>query len=300
MNGESSGNVIDDVPKEWIRDYENYAPILHRLFQIGPYPPQSPTRKRFNSSYPALLPTYDTLYSQQSLPVYHVAIYLSVRVAKALQKQDSSSDNEEAQPQSDMWDWLTVPTQRPQNTQQFNAIAYLASNCVPFRDMAARILSQSVVPVHFGKSCPIRGHNATQIQPALNTGRKKFSSNHVLFQHYKYCLVMENFKGDGYMTEKIFNAFWGGCLPIYYGTKEVYNVYHPSSFVYYDIDDPEPALDLLKRLEANATLYHEMLSAPILLKGKETFDQYFSLLPVVGDGSVNGKIRHMMEIDPIN
>ena len=33
------------------------------------------------------------------------------------------------------------------------------------------------------------------------------------FSSFHFCLVMENHKLEGYITEKIMNAFVGGCIP---------------------------------------------------------------------------------------
>ena len=33
------------------------------------------------------------------------------------------------------------------------------------------------------------------------------------FRHYRFCLVLENHYLEGYITEKIMNAFGGGCIP---------------------------------------------------------------------------------------
>lgn len=62
--------------------------------------------------------------------------------------------------------------------------------------------------------------------------RDGFYQNYQLYHDYKYCLVMENRALEGYMTEKLANAFLGGCLPIYYGTKEVFDVFHEDAFTF--------------------------------------------------------------------
>lgn len=38
---------------------------------------------------------------------------------------------------------------------------------------------------------------------------------------YKYNICPENCYSEGYITEKIFHSFEAGCIPIYYGNKEV-------------------------------------------------------------------------------
>ena len=105
---------------------------------------------------------------------------------------------------------------------------------------------------------------------------------------------MENTNHEGYITEKILNAYLGGCLPIYYGTKEVFELFHPESFVYYDIRNPEPALQLLKYLYYNETAFHERMRHPILRHGNETIIKYFSITDKLGGGVLKNRIRTMI------
>jgi hypothetical protein len=37
---------------------------------------------------------------------------------------------------------------------------------------------------------------------------------------------MENKRANGYITEKILNTFLAGCIPIYYGTTEILNIFN--------------------------------------------------------------------------
>ena len=89
-------------------------------------------------------------------------------------------------------------------------------------------------------------------------------------------------------------------LPIYYGTREVYDIFHEDSFVFYDIDDPDQALDLIQHLESNQTEYERRLSAPVLKNGADTVETYFSFLPTLGRGTLNKSIRNMMGLPPLD
>jgi hypothetical protein len=112
---------------------------------------------------------------------------------------------------------------------------------------------------------------------------------------------MENTQREGYRTEKLLLAYLGGCLPIYYGSPKVFQIFHPNSFVFYDVHQPDAALELIRLLEANDTLYEEMLSStPILLHGEETLDQFLSLYSDIANGGLNRKVRQMMGIDELS
>jgi hypothetical protein len=121
----------------------------------------------------------------------------------------------------------------------------MASHCIPFRQRAALQLSR-IVNLHFGGKCKVPSNNenetnndnndnattvvVTQLPPS---GRQEFVNNSALYSNYKYCLTMENKASKGYMTEKLLNAFMGGCLPIYYGTRGVLEIFNPKAFCYY-------------------------------------------------------------------
>jgi len=51
---------------------------------------------------------------------------------------------------------------------------------------------------------------------------------------YKFSIAMENSEGDGYISEKIFNSFISGTIPIYYGDYMVDEYINPKSFTVKD------------------------------------------------------------------
>jgi len=118
-----------------------------------------------------------------------------------------------------------------------------------------------------------------------------WTQNSIAMQPYRFALVMENRKHTGYMTEKIINAFTGGAIPIYYGTIEVFDIFHRDAFVYYDIDNPRPALDRIAYLDGNQTAYNEIIKGPILKNGEETIRKYFSWNDELGNGEMKWVIR---------
>ena len=110
---------------------------------------------------------------------------------------------------------------------------------------------------------------------------------------------MENTLQKGYITEKLLHALVGGCLPIYYGSKEVYDIFRSDSFIYFDINNPQEALEEIRRIESSDDEYRERTSRKLpLLKGnadgETTIDKYYSLTPNIGSGTLNHKIHQMM------
>ncbi len=98
---------------------------------------------------------------------------------------------------------------------------------------------------------------------------------------------------DGYLTEKIILAFAAGCVPIYYGSPYIFDVFDARAFIYYNISNPHPALNLVAHLESNATAYNETLGRPILANGMGTVEEFLSISDTVGNGSLKRKIREM-------
>jgi hypothetical protein len=165
-----------------------------------------------------------------------------------------------------------------------------------FRDRAFASLSHiGRGPAYYGGRCQgSREKSSTSILDE-EIRSSTWGDNHNLLAKYRFALVMENTKQDGYITEKIVNAFLAGCVPIYYGTREIFDVFNPKAFVYYDIDNPKPSLDFISYLERNETAYLDMLrNEPILKNGKQTIQDYFSYSNDIGNGVLKKRIRTMM------
>ena len=65
---------------------------------------------------------------------------------------------------------------------------------------------------------------------------------------YKYHIVLENCSIPDYWTEKLADAFLGLAYPIYYGCTNLSSYFPEKSFTPIDIDNPEQAISILKKL----------------------------------------------------
>jgi hypothetical protein len=136
--------------------------VIDREYQIGPYSPPSE-------------------YPQNSLLVYFFAISFGLL----------NTYNEDP-----IWDWLFAPEQRRKNTGRYRGVAYFASNCLKFRQQAARRISD-FVPVYYGKGCKVQqlstlNHTDNATQLVDDGGRRNWQHNHNFFHDFKYCLTIEN------------------------------------------------------------------------------------------------------------
>lgn len=211
----------------------------------------------------------------------------------------STTTNEQRQ-------WILDPSKkkkpsnndRHQQTSVRDAIVYVVHRCGTVRNEAAIELTESLnMTIHQNPKCPIRNKNFHPIPKQDWTKRDRYYENWKLYSKYRYCLVLENTATSKYITEKIFLAFLGGCIPIYWGTRDIFNIFNPKSFVFYDLDNPDKALREIQRLETNQTAYKEKLDEPILAHGEKTVEEYLSLADDIGNGRLKYKIRAMMGLE---
>jgi hypothetical protein len=107
---------------------------------------------------------------------------------------------------------------------------------------------------------------------------------------------MEHVNHAAYITEKILMAFIGGCIPIYYGSPAVFDIFNEKAFIFYNISDPQPALDQVRALETDKKLYEKMLKEPIAAHGNATIEKYFSFSDEVGNGVLKRRIREKLGV----
>lgn len=218
--------------------------------------------------------------SNRSLFILSVAVYVAVQTPK------------------EIGDRIFVHKLKKKNTRRLGLI-YFSGNCVSYREEAVdqiNALNIDGFEVHYGGKC--RGKSKKLKKTTVNQTGIGWDANWKLYHDYRYCIAMDNRKIAGYISEKIANAFMGGCVPIYYGTTEVFDIFNKDAFIYYDIGNPTPALVQIRYLEQNRTAYDEMLAQPILANGTDTIEKYFSLRYDLGQGKLLRNLREMMGYDP--
>ena len=77
-----------------------------------------------------------------------------------------------------------------------------------------------------------------------------------IYSQYKFIICFENSKTPGYVTEKIFNVFASGSIPIYDGAPNITDYIVPGSFIQYD----ENIVKKIGMLASNKTLYSAVVS----------------------------------------
>jgi len=305
--------IGDPVSKAW-NEKQKYP--IQNIYQMGPYP-----KKRFADK------GYEDYHEGHSIQVYQATLNFFSSIY-----WDTNSETDTF---FDPWKQLAEGnggSHKHQGTP-IPAIIYIHRHCVSYRQKAAALLAKTFRDIavsgsnqvekpstntknetapssflHYGGDCQVEG--GIPVPPAIREGwenkeRSQFKSNYkTIYPRYKYCLVMENTKTDGYVTEKLLHALLAGCLPIYYGSKDVYKIFREDAFVYFNVSSPQPALREIRNLENNHTEYLRRTdrSLPLLkatfngdkLSTAATVDKYFSLFPSIGTGKLCREIHQKM------
>lgn len=139
---------------------------------------------------------------------------------------------------------------------------YVFTNCVKHRETVYDMISSQIQPVDALGACK------------SPDGKRKGKWWDKTNKDYKFIIAMESSKHPHYITEKILLAFMSGAIPIYWGSENVFKLFNKDAFVYFDIDNPEKSISLIKKLSTDKKSYKEMLEQPILVEG--AYDKYFS------------------------
>ena len=227
---------------------------------------------------------------------------------------------------SDKWQWILDPSLRPINNYVLNRdeskniipkskVIYMSTSCKKHRQDAAKLINKIIKVDALGK-CQIRKTrpgdtilNSTltttnDSQTSVKVKRSNHFHNWQLYRDYKYCLVLENSNPMTYVSEKIFWAFLGGCVPIYWGNRyDVFKMINDKSFVWWNTKNTTKGLTQLKYLESNYSAYLDMLHQPILRSHdgggdgiEATIAKYFSLSADIGEGYLQNLIHKSLGI----
>jgi hypothetical protein len=83
---------------------------------------------------------------------------------------------------------------------------------------------------------------------------------------YKFCIAMENTDGDGYISEKIIEAFAGGTIPIYYGDYMIDEYINKRAYILIKSEkDINKKIEYIKKIDNDNKLYKSILSEKIFL-----------------------------------
>lgn len=84
---------------------------------------------------------------------------------------------------------------------------------------------------------------------------------------YKFNMCFENSSYPGYTTEKIYEAFIGGTIPIYWGSTTVECDFNPRAFLnWFDYKNDDDFIQAIIELDTNEDKYRQMYLEPMFAK----------------------------------
>jgi hypothetical protein len=92
-------------------------------------------------------------------------------------------------------------------------------------------------------------------------------SKFALLPEYKFCLCPENSVYDGYVTEKLIDAYAGLTVPIYSGTLSVDCDFNERAYLnYMNMKDMDKFVKLITDVDGSLELYQTIYERPLLLE----------------------------------
>ncbi len=101
-----------------------------------------------------------------------------------------------------------------------------------------------------------------------NTGLKVENKIEYL-NRFKFTIAFENSSNEGYISEKISDAFLANTIPVYWGDPLAKKEFNPDSFIFVnDFKNLDDVVDKIIEIDNNDELYLKMLNAPKVINPK--------------------------------
>lgn len=168
----------------------------------------------------------------------------------------------------------------------FDALAEKYQACTSFRSQEG-----------FGGGCRVGSDSPTAVP--TRPDENYYDSAVANYDPYKFVLVAENDRKDGWVTEKIFNAVLAGAVPIYFGAPDIETYVNPARFINCNFDISElkaqpkgdfetlvkftrtkysveldRCVEEVRRIDSNASALESILDQPAVLPGQFDLRSY--------------------------
>lgn len=111
-------------------------------------------------------------------------------------------------------------------------------------------------------------NNTTDLWDKFNNDKEAY------LRTFKFNICAENDNTEHYVTEKIFDAFIAGCIPLYYGSKNnpEPGLINKDAVIFWEKDSDNAAnRELIRHLKVDENYYNEFISQPKLLPYAEEY-----------------------------
>lgn len=112
----------------------------------------------------------------------------------------------------------------------------------------------------------------------LERGEGAVAAKVKFLNDYKFNLCFENSSHPGYVTEKLYEAYMGGTVPIYWGSPTVECDFNPKAFLnWHDYQDDEAFIEAIIEMDTKPELYEQMYLEPLFNNWKEPYNKYMDM-----------------------
>lgn len=172
------------------------------------------------------------------------------------------------------------------NTSTFRGLAsrkVYSKDDISGRGFCGFVVSNSLAPAKREEFF----HQLSQYKQVASGGRflnnvgGPVSDKNAFVSQYKFNIAFENSSHEGYVTEKIVDAFAAGVVPIYYGDPRIVEDFNPKSFInVHEYPSFAAAIERVKEIDADDELYLQMLNEPCVLPDADVTELKDFLLPI--------------------
>ena len=112
----------------------------------------------------------------------------------------------------------------------------------------------------------------------LEYGDAAMKAKNKWLQDYKFNICFENSSYPGYATEKLYEAYIGGTIPIYWGSPTIEVDFNPKAFLnWYDYGSDDALIEAIIELDNNPQKYKEMYMQPLFNGSSNNLNRFMNL-----------------------
>ena len=127
------------------------------------------------------------------------------------------------------------------------------------------------------------GNNIHNLGRCYNDKKMNKYGTHVennnQFTEFKFVIAFENKEIEGYVSEKLINPIFAGCIPVYCGAPDVAKYINPRRIINVnDFSSDEAVFDKMLEISNNPSLFNDIVSQPALVEVPSIYNEYSFLL----------------------
>lgn len=126
------------------------------------------------------------------------------------------------------------------------------------------------------------GNNIHNLGRCYNEQRNQYGThieNKNNFMDFKFVIAFENKAIEGYVSEKLINPIFAGCIPIYCGAPDVAKYINPKRIINVnDFSSDEEVFNRMLEIDNNPNLFNKIVSEPALVEAPSIYNYYSFLL----------------------